>query len=151
MTMNVLYDGSTVEIEGTSQTLRGLAQQIEDCTGVCHIQATMASGGNDRGLRHANAITVRVNSGPVNISSFEEGILISGSRAKLLVLAQNIRWLADKPEGGAPTELKDHIHIEYHPDHFFLAEGALPMVLTKTDCDLDTAAAGERPRSDILK
>ena len=132
--MNVLYDGSTVEIEGTAQTLRELAQRIEDCAGVCDIQVAMTPGGDDRGLRRANVITVRINTGPVNISPLEGRILISGSKAKLLVLVQNIRWLADKAAGGAQAKLKDHIHIEYHPDHFFLAEGALPMVVTKTEC-----------------
>lgn len=131
MILDVLYDESSVEIEGTAQTLREFAQRIEECTGHCDIQVAMPSGSNDRGLHRANAVTIQISAGPVNISPTEDRILISGSKVKLLVLVQNILWLADNDTGGAPIQLKDHIHIEYHPDHFFLAEGALPVVVTK--------------------
>ncbi|MFD0350706.1 hypothetical protein ACFQ0M_41185 [Kitasatospora aburaviensis] len=48
--------------------------------------------------------------------------MISGDAAARAVLAENLRGMACAEDGG-------HLHVEYFPDHFYLAEGSLPLVV----------------------
>ncbi|MFF4727225.1 hypothetical protein ACFY3M_18105 [Streptomyces mirabilis] len=49
-------------------------------------------------------------------------LVISGDSAGRAVLAENLRALATDEDGG-------HLHIDYFPGHFYLAEGSLPLVV----------------------
>ncbi|MCG6498278.1 hypothetical protein [Kitasatospora sp. A2-31] len=49
-------------------------------------------------------------------------LVIGGDAAARAVLAENLRGMAAAGAGG-------HLHVEYHPDHFYLAEGSLPLVV----------------------
>ena len=135
MKIDVRYDASSIEIEGTGEVLRELAQQISQCAGTCRISLAGFPERNERGLLQANSITILVDAGFVNISQVEGSVVISGSKEKLIVLAQNIEWLGNQLGGAATTETTDHIHIEYHPAHFFLAEGAMPVILARKEND----------------
>lgn len=48
--------------------------------------------------------------------------MISGDPAGRAVLARNLRAMAAAENGG-------HLHIDYFPGHFYLAEGSLPLVV----------------------
>ncbi|WP_425424625.1 Imm32 family immunity protein [Streptomyces phaeochromogenes] len=48
--------------------------------------------------------------------------MISGDSDNRGVLAENLRDLATAEDGG-------HLHIDYFPGHFYLAEGSLPLVV----------------------
>lgn len=50
-------------------------------------------------------------------------MMIRGGGESMAVLAANFKGFA---EDGIPGE---HMHIEYLPDHYYLAEGAEPLVL----------------------
>ncbi|MFE6824605.1 hypothetical protein [Streptomyces sp. NPDC057690] len=49
-------------------------------------------------------------------------LVISGDSAGRAVLAENLRAMATDEEGG-------HLHIDYFPGHFYLAEGSLSLVV----------------------
>ena len=49
-------------------------------------------------------------------------LVISGDRAGRAVLAENLRAMATDERGG-------HLHIDYFPGHFYLAEGSVPLVV----------------------
>ncbi|MER5905513.1 hypothetical protein ABT150_36420 [Streptomyces mirabilis] len=49
-------------------------------------------------------------------------LVISGDSAGRAVLAENLRAMATAEDGG-------HLHIDYFPGHFYLAEGSLPLVV----------------------
>lgn len=49
-------------------------------------------------------------------------LVISGDSASRAVLAENLRDMATAEDGG-------HLHIDYFPGHFYLAEGSLPLVV----------------------
>ncbi|MEU9900323.1 hypothetical protein ACIBCS_42495 [Streptomyces phaeochromogenes] len=49
-------------------------------------------------------------------------LVISGDSTNRAVLAENLRDLATAEDGG-------HLHIDYFPGHFYLAEGSLPLVV----------------------
>ena len=80
---------------------------------------------------NARSISISLGAGPVNISHSQEIVTISGSKQKLNVLAENILWLADQDEGFKASEITNHIHVEYHPGHFYLAETRFPWLFRK--------------------
>ena len=49
----------------------------------------------------------------------------------LAILARNIDRLAEQPRERNSDGYKDHIHVEYHPDHFYLNEGSVPLVIAR--------------------
>lgn len=133
MTLSVMYDNSSLEIEGNADALRKLSLKISGCDGTCQVTLPDFSEVNERGLGYANGLTISVGSGPVSIARLEKHILISGSKEKLQVLAQNFLWLADREKPETLTKIRDHLHIDYYPGHFFLEEGALPLTISRQD------------------
>jgi len=66
--------------------------------------------------------------GAVRIEKQGRLIEVSGAPDKLGILADNIRDLA---LGSIPGN-SEHMHIEYHPDHYFLDESAEPVMVERT-------------------
>jgi hypothetical protein len=58
----------------------------------------------------------------IDVDTSREVLLISGGPAARAILAHNIRGMAEMDDGG-------HLHLEYFPDHFYLAAGSLPLVI----------------------
>ena len=75
--------------------------------------------------RALSRVVIRSGSGKVVVTLMDDGqsLLICGGGEFMAVLAANIEGFA---EGGAYGE---HAHIEYFPDHHYLAEDAEPLVL----------------------
>ncbi|GAB2496531.1 hypothetical protein GCM10026982_23250 [Nocardiopsis aegyptia] len=70
-------------------------------------------------------IEVRKTSGPgvlLHLDSERQILVISGDAAGRAVLADNVRDMASAEDGG-------HLHIDYHPGHFYLVEGSVPLVV----------------------
>ncbi|MGW2869404.1 MULTISPECIES: Imm32 family immunity protein [unclassified Kitasatospora] len=70
-------------------------------------------------------IEVKGTAGPgvlVHLDSERQFLVISGDSAGRAVLADNLRGMASAEDGG-------HLHIDYFPGHFYLAEGSLPLVV----------------------
>ncbi|MFC8719826.1 hypothetical protein [Kitasatospora sp. NPDC057198] len=69
-------------------------------------------------------VEVRASEGGV-LAAVDEGrslLAIGGGDAGRAVFAEELREIAALEDGG-------HFHIEHHPDHFYLAEGSLPLVV----------------------
>jgi hypothetical protein len=49
-------------------------------------------------------------------------LVISGDPAARALLADNLRGMAEMEDGG-------HLHVDYFPNHPFLAEGSVPLVV----------------------
>ena len=49
-------------------------------------------------------------------------LVISGDSASRAVLAENLEAMATAEDGG-------HLHLDYFPGHFYLAEGSVPLVV----------------------
>ncbi|WP_328557679.1 MULTISPECIES: Imm32 family immunity protein [unclassified Streptomyces] len=70
-------------------------------------------------------IEVKETSGPgvlIRRDAERQILVISGDSADRAQLAANLRDMAAAEDGG-------HLHIDYYPDHFYLAEGSLPLVV----------------------
>ena len=77
------------------------------------------------------AIHIMHNAGLVCISRSGSVLEIAGSRQKVKVLSDNLTRFADSVESGTGRET--HLHIEYFPDHYYLAASSLPIVVTSED------------------
>ncbi|WP_327427097.1 Imm32 family immunity protein [Streptomyces sp. NBC_01236] len=70
-------------------------------------------------------VEVKDTSGPgvlIRRDAERQILVISGDSASRAVLAENLRDMATAEDGG-------HLHIDYFPGHFYLAEGSLPLVV----------------------
>jgi len=77
---------------------------------------------------------VEKNEEKVLITKEEDTLKISGSTQNLSQLAENIRWLASREDAPRLSDtLRDHLHIEYYPDHFYLAPCADALIVVKED------------------
>jgi hypothetical protein len=75
--------------------------------------------------RSLSRVVIRGGSGKVAVSLMDDGpsLLLCGEGEFMAVLATNIEGFAEDRTRG------EHAHIEYFPDHYYLAEEAEPLVL----------------------
>lgn len=60
----------------------------------------------------------------LSFSVTEEGdLLAAGESRGLEAIAGNLKWFVE-----SERRKGDHLHVEYFPDHFFLAENSIPLV-----------------------
>jgi hypothetical protein len=70
-------------------------------------------------------IEVRTAPGPglrIELDASRQVLVISGDRGTRAILAENVQAMAAAEDGG-------HLHIDYFPEHPYLAEGSVPMVI----------------------
>jgi len=71
-------------------------------------------------------VEVKKTSGPgvlIRLDSERQILVISGDSAGRAVLADNLLSMASAEDGG-------HLHVDYFPGHFYLAEGSLSLVVS---------------------
>ncbi|MET9890475.1 hypothetical protein ABZZ47_09715 [Streptomyces sp. NPDC006465] len=107
-----------VDLSASAEELTLLASVVVQGEGL--LGSTLSPG--DNGLA---GVEVKGTSGPgvlIHRDAERQILVISGDSAGRAVLAENLRDLASAEEGG-------HLHIDYFPGHFYLAEGSLPLVV----------------------
>lgn len=63
----------------------------------------------------------------VKISREGDTLRVVGSGDMMSILADNVRFLVDDAKRSDAKE--KHLHVEYHPDHYYLANSSQPLVL----------------------
>ena len=63
----------------------------------------------------------------MSVDADRQVLAFTGSRQSMKVLAENIRGLCREGVSG------EHLHIEYFPDHFYLAESRISLVVARAD------------------
>ncbi|MFC7266046.1 Imm32 family immunity protein [Streptomyces lutosisoli] len=107
-----------VDLSASAEELTGLASAVAQGEGL--LSSTFSPGGNALA-----GVEVRGTSGPgvlIHRDAERQILVISGDSASRAVLAENLRDMATAEDGG-------HLHIDYFPGHFYLAEGSLPLVV----------------------
>ncbi|MFF4324458.1 hypothetical protein [Streptomyces sp. NPDC001568] len=107
-----------VDITASAEELSRLAGAV--ATGEGWLSSTASPGTN--ALAGAE---VKGTSGPgvlIHLDRERQILVISGDSAGRAMLADNLRGMASAEDGG-------HLHIDYFPGHFYLAEGSLPLVV----------------------
>jgi hypothetical protein len=108
-----------VDIAASAEELMRLANAVALGEGL--VSATFSPGTNTP----LTGIRINRTSGPgalVHRDAERLILVISGDSASRAALAENLRSMATAEDGG-------HLHIDYHPGHFCLAEGSVPLVV----------------------
>ena len=110
---------SEVDLMASAEELSRLAGAVADGEGV--LSSAVSPGSNDLAR-----VEVNKTSGPgvlIRLHPERQILVISGDSAGRAVLADNLLSMASAEDGG-------HLHIDYFPGHFYLAEGSLPLVVS---------------------
>ena len=110
---------SEVELLASAEELSCLAGTIADGEGL--LRSTARPGGNDLA-----GVEVKSASGPgilIHLDPERQILVISGDCAGRAALADNLLGMASAEDGG-------HLHVDYFPGHFYLAEGSLSLVVS---------------------
>ena len=130
--LSAIYDGAGLEIEGTRIDLRELSRALKECKSHSCIPLFAPQNFQDMGIRYLKELVIEVGASSIAIWEEDEQLCICGAKEKLSILSANVEWLADTQAEQA-GQVRNHMHVEFHSGHFFLAEGALPLLLTSTD------------------
>ncbi|WP_405769518.1 hypothetical protein [Streptomyces sp. NBC_01538] len=124
MTVKVLRSDSTGELElsGTRSELLALGRELRNGHGEILLEQVSDPFPYSRSL---SRMTFRRASGKVMISSFgdRESLDVQGGPESLSLLADNIEGFASE------ADVDDHLHVDYYPDHDYLAEGSGSVVV----------------------
>ena len=132
--MNIVgrYDNSSIDIEGSEESLRELSNTIEHVSSV-KILALASPSRQDPYPGHAKSLRLELSDDSVCIARAGDEISIRGAQDRLAILARNILALADEKRNHPTGRLRLHTHIEYHPGHFYLKAESIPLVVTKSE------------------
>ncbi|MGW4981653.1 Imm32 family immunity protein [Streptomyces mirabilis] len=107
-----------VDLSASAEELTWLASAVARGEGL--LSATSSPGGDA-----LVGVEVLKSSGPgvlIRRDAERQILVISGDSVGRAVLAGDLRAMATYEDGG-------HLHIDYFPGHFYLAEGSLPLVV----------------------
>ncbi|MFI0451749.1 hypothetical protein [Actinomadura sp. 6N118] len=107
-----------VDLSASAEELTRLASAVAQGEGL--LRSTSSPGSNTLA-----GVEVKKTSGPgvlIHRDPEQQILVISGDSASRAVLAENLQAMAAAEGGG-------HLHIDYFPGHFYLAEGSLPLVV----------------------
>ncbi|MFF0037429.1 hypothetical protein ACGFY3_01710 [Streptomyces mirabilis] len=107
-----------VDLSASAEELTWLASAVARGEGL--LSSTSSPGGDA-----LVGVEVLKSSGPgvlIRRDAERQILVISGDSAGRAVLAEDLRAMATYEDGG-------HLHIDYFPGHFYLAEGSLPLVV----------------------
>ncbi|MFB7620552.1 hypothetical protein [Kitasatospora sp. NPDC056181] len=107
-----------VDLTASAEELTRLASAVADGEGL--LNSTSSPGSNALA-----GIEVREAPGPgvrIRLDAPRQILVISGDPVARAILADNLHGMAIAEDGG-------HLHIDYFPEHPYLAEGSLPLVV----------------------
>ena len=107
-----------VDLTATAEELAALSLAVGEGDGF--IGATSPLDGDTLA-----GIEVKKASGPgvlIELDATRQVLVISGDPGARAILAANLQTMATAEEGG-------HLHIDYFPDHAYLVEGSVPVVV----------------------
>jgi hypothetical protein len=131
--MNIVakYAESSVDIEGSAESLRELSQVIQKTGSSGTLVFRIPQNPPTPYLAYAKSLRICPSQGNISIIRNGDEIIINGSPEKLFILAQNIEGLAEQATHESPGNHQAHLHIEYHPGHFYLQENSIPLIVTR--------------------
>jgi hypothetical protein len=107
-----------VDLSASAEELSRLASAVAGGEGLVGSTSAPGSGA-------LTGVEVRRGSGPgvlIHVDATRQVLVISGDGAARATLAENLRAMAAAEDGG-------HLHIDHFPDHPYLAEGSVSLVV----------------------
>ena len=105
--------------------LSASAEELNRLTSAVGAGEALLSSTSAPGSDNLAGVEVRKGSGPgvrIHLNALRHVLVISGDRAARAALADNLRAMAAAGDSG-------HLHIDYFPDHPYLVEGSLSLVV----------------------
>ncbi len=113
-------------IEGTSDALSRFAAAFRELGDVTEHELS-GNGELDGYDETITRVSIRRDDDRlVSVLHAPSSLLVSGGDRLIGILAANIDGLVTDSES-------NHLHIDYHPDHYYLTEGSEPIVITRVD------------------
>jgi hypothetical protein len=109
-----------VDLTATATELACLASAVADGAGF--ISAAFASPHDDNTLAGIEVGKALGSGVRIELDTQRQTLTISGDAAARAVLAENLHDVATAQDGG-------HLHIDYFPEHPYLVEGSVPLVV----------------------
>lgn len=118
-----------VDLSGSAEELMALAAAVTAGQGL--VRADESTGGTTEEAATGSlaGVEVRAGAGPdtgpgvrIHVDARHALLVISGDPAARAILAANLRGMAESDDGG-------HLHVDHFPDHPYLAEGSVPLVV----------------------
>lgn len=118
--MRLVFDPvfGEVDLTASAEELAGLASAVAEGDGFIKSTApvdTDTLAGIE--VRKASGSGVRI-----DVDASRRVLVISGDSSARAILADNLQAMAEAGEGG-------HLHIDYFPEHPYLVEGSMPVVV----------------------
>ncbi|MFI1224484.1 MULTISPECIES: hypothetical protein [unclassified Streptomyces] len=107
-----------VDLQASAEELADLAAAVSEGDGF--IGATRSPGGHTLAgieARKAPGAGVRI-----ELDTARQVLVISGGPEARAILADNLKAMATAEDGG-------HLHVDYFPEHPYLVEGSVPIVV----------------------
>ncbi|MEU2448766.1 hypothetical protein ABZ605_01690 [Streptomyces sp. NPDC012765] len=117
-------ESDEVDVSGDATELAGLALVLLTGQGASRTTTSTSTEAGFGGTALAS-IEVVGTDGPgvrIAVDPARGALVIEGDRAGLAALADDLRGVAEMDDGG-------HRHIEYYPDHHYLAADSQPIVV----------------------
>ena len=109
-----------VDLTATAAELTALATAVADGAGFTGAAPGPSPYGDTlAGIEVGKALGPGVR---IGLDARRQTLVISGDAEARAVLADNLRAMAGADDGG-------HLHIDYFPEHPYLVEGSLPLVV----------------------
>ncbi|HEX8598466.1 MAG TPA: hypothetical protein VF952_08120 [Chloroflexia bacterium] len=122
--------GQSILLQGSATALRELGAILvanEDTT-LVHLYVPQAKAAEPYD-GFLSVLQVVESEGFVEVRQTGSTLAITGSKENLAILSESILFLANQPE--QVSGIPNHLHIEYLPDHYYLASSSLPLVISK--------------------
>ncbi|QYN18900.1 hypothetical protein [Amycolatopsis sp. DSM 110486] len=108
-----------MDITATEKELAHLASLIAEGAGFISTAPTSPQNHTLAGIEVRNTPVSGVH---IRLDGQTQIIVISGDAESRAVLSENVHAMATAEDGG-------HLHVDYFPGHYYLAEGSLPLVI----------------------
>ena len=129
-----------VDMSGTAEDYEALAALIHTGHGT-HAAASSpaAAAAGVVALREIRVSTIADQAVLITVNSDDSSLQVTGDATRLNVLADNLLACAGAEEGG-------HQHVEYFPEHFYLAEGSAALIINSPHGAMPNSAGHANPR-----
>ncbi|MEV0649685.1 hypothetical protein AB0I28_30955 [Phytomonospora sp. NPDC050363] len=107
-----------VDLKATGAELAALAEAVAEGAGFIDAVSSRDDGA-------LAGVEVGATAGPgvrIDLDARRRVLMISGDAEARAVLADNLHGMAVAEDGG-------HLHVDYFPDHPYLVEGSLPLIV----------------------
>lgn len=114
-----------IDLEGSPEALRELAKLVRSAVAVT-IDLAPVSGRRDPYEGYLRKVIIQPDELKVRVRRNDDRLIISGTASARDIFADNLLYAAETHQMG------EHGHVDYYPDHYYLAEGSEPLVISQT-------------------